>query len=128
MKNGFPARLGLALLLSASSVAEAQRVPNLSPMVLRPTLGGVVVETVVTPRGQSDVLHGVWSAGARSKLLDCAQRCKVVQSITFKGPTRLDGQSRYRIVLGGTFSFSRRVGVLFSFASGVASAEAMVEP
>ena len=118
----------LALLLVGASVAEAQRVPGLSPMVLRPTLGGVVIETIITPRGPSDILHGVWSAGARSKLLDCSARCRVVPSINLKGPLRLDGQSRYRIVLGGTFSQVRRVGVLFSFGSGVAAAEALVQP
>ncbi len=122
------APLLLAALLLCASVADAQRVPSLSSMVLRPTLGGVVIETIITPRGGSDVLRGVWSAGARSKLLDCTSRCRVVQNINLKGPMRLDGQSRYRIVLGGTFNQVRKVGVLLSFASGVAAAEAMVQP
>lgn len=120
-----PALLAASLLLGA---ADAARVPSVAQTSTSPTLGGVVLELSLTPRDQNDELQGVWSPGTRAKLLDCASRCRVVLGVPLRGPLRLDRQSRYRVVLGGSFTPGRKLGVLLSFRSGVAATEVVVRP
>lgn len=124
-------RLGRPVVLAATllmGAADAARVPTLAQTSTAPTLGGVVLELSVTPRDQNDELQGVWSPGTRAKLLDCATRCRVVVGVPLRGPLRLDRQSRYRVVLGGSFQPGRKIGVLLSFRSGVAATEVVVSP
>jgi hypothetical protein len=122
-----PCALALLASLTAASAQGAARPPLLGGTGLRPTLGGALVETVVTPRTRTEeALTAVWASGVRAKLLHCQPRCRVVTSIPVRGVLRLGPNTPYRVVLGGSFTGGRRVGLLFAFRAGVVGTEATV--
>ncbi|WP_245557557.1 hypothetical protein [Deinococcus peraridilitoris] len=121
-------RLVLLVLLTAfSSTSAGARAPFLSEATLRPSAGGAVLEVTVSARDRDgDTLRGIWVAGARTNLLRCQPRCKIVSSIPVQGQMLLGGKTMYRVVLGGRFLPGQKVGLVLSFAGGNAAVEATV--
>ena len=117
----------LAVCVLTGSVLASGRMPVLSAAQLRPTFGGVLLETTVVPRaGAQDELLGAWTPGSRAKLMACLPRCREVESIPVTETVRLGAQSKYRVVLGGNFAPGQKVGLLLSFRSGVRPVEVTV--
>jgi hypothetical protein len=99
--------------------AAAQNPSGLSAdLKLTPSYGGALLTgRIRAPK--SDELMGVWSSLGRARMMKCAPRCEVVQSLPISGSLILSGSSSYRVVLGGTFKLGQKVSVVLRFRQGV---------
>lgn len=119
-------RLGRWLAAWTLTLSSGVAAPLVPRAALKPTTGGVLVEAVLSNVREGDVLTGVWTAGSKANLLECAPRCRVVSTVPLAVGATLGSRTRFRVVLGGRFRLGQKVGLLFSFRNGVAAVEATV--
>ncbi|MEF2278126.1 hypothetical protein V3W47_07420 [Deinococcus sp. YIM 134068] len=100
-------------LLAALGGTLAQRSPT-AEVSLRPSFGGALLQGRMTVPG-ADALTGVWSSQGRARLLRCAPRCVVVSSVPLQGSLLVNGDTSYRVALGGTFRTGQRVQLTLQF-------------
>lgn len=106
--------LVLALILTGPALAASGPAAKFT---LQPSYGGAVVDgRVYVPK--PDTLVGAWSGKGFARLMKCSPLCRVVTSIPLKGTTVMNGESGYRIALGGHFAVGQKVPVTLRFQSG----------
>lgn len=106
-------RVGFLALLAALGVGLAARA-HTAELALRPAFAGAVLEGRVTAAGGGE-LTGVWSPQGRARLLRCAPLCVTVPSIPLQGTLLVNGNTPYRVALGGTFAPGQRVKLTLQF-------------
>jgi hypothetical protein len=110
----------LACLLPLALLgARAQGAPGLSATLnLRLMHGGAIVQGRVTVPKTDDVV-GVWSSIGRGRLMKCAPRCTVVDSLPVEGSLLLSTDSGYRVVLGGHLTAGQKVSLVLRLRGGL---------
>ncbi|WP_102127055.1 hypothetical protein [Deinococcus planocerae] len=112
-------------LLAALGAGLAARSPT-AEVTLRPAFAGAVLEGRVTAAG-ADELSGVWSPQGRARLLRCAPLCVAVSSIPVQGTLLVNGDTPYRVALGGSFPPGQRVKLTLQFrGAGLLNVDAAV--
>ena len=106
-------RAGLAVLLALLGAALAARLP-VAQVGLRPSFAGAVLEGRILA-GADDELTGVWSPQGRARLLKCAPRCEVVQTIPVPGALLVSAETPYRVAVGGEFRTGQHVRLTLRF-------------
>ena len=114
----FPLLIGLGPgILGLGALAQVPQGMSAS-LNLKITPGGAIVQGRVTvPR--EDELTGVWSSLGRARLMRCAPRCQVVSSVPVQGTLMLNGDSGYRVVLGGRVVAGQKISVVLRLRGGL---------
>lgn len=109
----------LCLLPGSILGASAQTSHGMSASLsLKPTYGGAIVQGRVNV-SKADELTGVWSSIGRARLMKCMPRCQVVSSLPVQGRLVLNGDSSYRVVLGGKVTPGQRVSLVLRLRGGL---------
>ncbi|WP_309569644.1 hypothetical protein [Deinococcus sp.] len=113
------AALLLCLLPCVLLDAHAQSAQGLSATLnLKLMHGGAIVQgRVSVPK--SDDLVGVWSSIGRGRLMKCAPRCEVVDSVPVQGNLLLGSDSGYRVVLGGHLTAGQKISLVLRLRGGL---------
>ncbi|ADV67377.1 hypothetical protein [Deinococcus maricopensis] len=118
-------RRAVLAAVAVTLLSSAARPPTVMNAALSPTTGGVLLEASVSVMS-ADTLLGVWGPVGRGKLMRCAPRCVVVQSVAMQRGAVLSRQGLYRVVLAGRYTRGQRVAVLLKFGSGLVRVDALV--